>query len=220
MVQIETGLVDWTHDRSGGMTTDSLAVAATAFKYGLTSRWNLELDVAPYDGVRVDAGGLRAHDSGFGDLVARSKTRLTGGDGIQVAVTPSLKIPTASHNIGNGQWEAGLAVPIDYAFPATPLSITLGPEIDWLADDDGRGHHLSMVQVVGLGVQASAKLNLSAELWGQWNWDPAGMTRQATADVAAAYLVTNDLQLDAGANFGLNRQTPALELYSGVSVRF
>jgi hypothetical protein len=89
-----------------------------------------------------------------------------------------------------------------------------------VADSDGHGHHAAMAQVVGLGLQASEKLNLSAELWGQWDWDPAGTTRQATADVAAAYLVNKDFQLDVGANFGLNRNTPGLELYTGFSVRF
>jgi hypothetical protein len=44
--------------------------------------------------------------------------------------------------------------------------------------------------------------------------------RQASADGSAAYLVSNDVQLDAGANFGLNRNTPNIEIYSGVSVRF
>jgi hypothetical protein len=38
--------------------------------------------------------------------------------------------------------------------------------------------------------------------------------------VAAAYLVSIDFQWDGGANFGLNRYTPDLELYSGFSVRF
>jgi len=32
--------------------------------------------------------------------------------------------------------------------------------------------------------------------------------------------VTDDLQLDAGANFGLNRRSPDIELYAGVSKRF
>jgi len=30
----------------------------------------------------------------------------------------------------------------------------------------------------------------------------------------------NNVQVDAGANFGLNRQTPDVEVYCGVSVRF
>ena len=220
MVQIETGLADWTDDHSDGVTTQSLVIAATAFKYGLSDRWNLELDVAPYSWQRVSTGGLRQSHSSFGDLVVRSKYRLTSGNGIQVAIYPALKIPTAKRPIGNRRLEAGIAVPIDYSIPKTSFSVTAGPELDWLANNNGSGHHIAMVQVIGLGWQASSKLNLSGELWSQWNWDPSGTVQQATADATAAYLVNDNLQLDAGAYFGLNHATPDLELYSGISVRF
>ena len=220
MVQIESGLFDWVHDRSGGVTTEALALGATAFKYGVNDRWNIELDVAPYNEARVSGGGLHQSDSGFGDLFVRSKYRFTSGNGVQVAMNPAIKIPTAPASIGNRKWEAGIAFPIDYSIPNSPFGVTLGPEIDWLADNEGHGHHAAMAQVIGLGWQVNDKLNLSGELWGQWDWDPAGTSRQATADAAAAYLVSKDFQLDAGANFGLNRATPALELYSGFSVRF
>lgn len=220
MIQVETGLADWVHDRSDGLTTDALALGATALKYGLNDRWNIELDVAPYNWQRVRGGALSQSDTSFGDILIKSKYRFTSGDGVQVAMNPALKIPTADHEIGNGKWEAGVAFPIDYSIPKSPIGITLGPEIDWVADSDGHGHHVAMAQVIGLGLQASDKLNLSAELWGQWDWDPAGTTRQATADLAAAYLVNKNLQFDAGANFGLNPATPDLELYTGVSVRF
>ena len=220
MVQIETGLADWTHDRSGGVTTDALSLGSTALKYGLSDRWNVELDVSPYNSLRTRGGGLSESDSSIGDLFVRSKYRLTSGDGVQVAISPAVKIPTAARPIGNRRWEAGIAVPIDYSIPKSQFSVTLGPELDWLADNSGSGHHLAMAQVIAIGWQASPKLNLSGELWGQWDWEPAGTVRQTTADAAAAYLVNDDLQLDAGANFGLNRDTPDLELYTGISVRF
>ena len=220
MVQIETGLADWAHDDSGGVTTDALSLGSTAFKYGLSGRWNVELDISPYNSVRMRGGELSESDSGFGDLIVRSKYRLTSGDGVQVAIDPAVKIPTAARPIGNRRWEAGIAVPIDYSIPNSPISVTLGPELDWLADGTENGHHLAMTQVIGVGWQATSRLGVSGELWGQWNWDPTGTQRQATADVAAAYLVNNDLQLDAGANFGLNSNTPDLELYTGFSVRF
>ncbi len=188
MVQIESGLVDWTHDSSDGVRTDAFTLGATAFKYGLSGRWHVEIDIAPYTEVRLRGGGLRELDSSFGDLFVRSKYRLTSGDGVQVAMSPFVKIPTAKQPIGNRKVEAGIAFPIDYSIPKSPLSITLGPELDWLTDDDGCGHHASMVQVVGLGWQATPKRNLSAELWGQWNWDPAGTVKQATADAAVGYL--------------------------------
>ena len=92
--------------------------------------------------------------------------------------------------------------------------------MDWLANGDGGGHHAAIVQVVGLGLAATPRLTLGAELWGQWDWDPAGTGRQASADASVAYLVSNNVAIDGGANFGLNDQTPDAEVYTGVSVRF
>jgi hypothetical protein len=220
MVQIEMGLVDWSRDSSPGTRSDTLSLASTAIKYGLSDRWHVELDVAPYQALHVRSASLRTHDSSVGDLVVRSKYRMTRGDGVQVAFSPFVKIATASRPIGNRTWEAGVVLPIDVAIARSPLSVTFGPELDWLADDDGRGHHGAMAQVVALGWQLTDKLNLSGELWGQWNWDPAATVRQASADAAVAYLVGSNVQLDAGANIGLNRQTPDVEAYSGVSLRF
>jgi hypothetical protein len=71
-----------------------------------------------------------------------------------------------------------------------------------------------------LGIAVNKELSLSAEIWTAWDWDPAGTTRQASADGSIAYELSKNLQLDAGANFGLNRSTPDMELYTGVSVRF
>jgi hypothetical protein len=44
--------------------------------------------------------------------------------------------------------------------------------------------------------------------------------RQYAAGASAAFLAGKDVQLDAGANFGLNRRTPDVEFYAGVSKRF
>ena len=50
--------------------------------------------------------------------------------------------------------------------------------------------------------------------------DPAGTVSQYTFDLDAAWLADNDTQLDGGVNIGLNRATPNLEFYLGVSRRF
>jgi hypothetical protein len=44
--------------------------------------------------------------------------------------------------------------------------------------------------------------------------------RQYSFDLDAAWLADNDMQLDGGLNIGLNRATPDLEIYLGVSRRF
>ena len=219
--QVETGVADWTEQDGGGERDTSLAIGETTMKYGLTDRSNIEVDVAPWQHATSRFAGARESDSGFGDINLLFKELLTSPDApVQVAALPLVKIPTASHSLGNGKWEGGLLIPIAFAIPKTKLGIGLTPEIDWAADGDGEGHHAAMVQVVSLGWAANDRLNLSAELWGEWDWDPAGTTRQASADGSIAYLLSNNVQLDAGANLGLNRVTPDVELYGGFSIRF
>jgi outer membrane putative beta-barrel porin/alpha-amylase len=220
-LQVETGLADWTLQRGGGERDTSLAIGETTLRYGLTDHSDIEMDVTPWQRSTSRAADMHAAASGFGDLTLIYKHQLTRGDGgVQVSLYPFVKVPTAGRRLGNGKWEGGLLVPIDYGIGTSPFSINITPEIDWAADADGHGHHPAMVQVASLGWQATDRLNLSAELWGQWDWDPAGTTRQASADGSVAYLVSKLLQLDAGANFGLNRSTPDLELYAGISRRF
>jgi hypothetical protein len=219
--QVETGLADWTLDRNGGERDTSLVLGESTIKYGLTGDSDIELDAIPWQRATSRGPGFRETTSGFGDLSVSYKHGLTSSDAaLQVTLYPYVKIPTARRPLGNRKWEGGLLVPIDYSISKSPFSIGLTPELDWVADADGRGHHAAMVQVASLGWQVSPKLNLSAEMWGEWDWDPAGTTRQASADGSIAYLVTNDVQLDAGANFGLNRNTPDVELYGGISKRF
>jgi hypothetical protein len=219
--QLETGLADWAVQKDGGERDTSLAIGETTIKYGLSDRSNLEVDLTPWQRSTSRFGGVHESASGFGDVTILYKQQLTAaGASVQVAAMPFVKAPTAKHSLGNGKWEGGLLVPVGYSIPKTRLGIALTPEIDWVADGDGQGHHAAMAQVASLGWQATDKLNLSAEIWGAWDWDPDGTTRQASADGAIAYLLGNNVQIDAGANFGLNRATPDAELYGGVSVRF
>jgi hypothetical protein len=219
--QVETGLADWTLDRSGGERDTSLVLGETTMKYGLTDHSDIELDVTPWQRATSRGPSFRDSASGIGDLNVIYKHELTPNDAaLQVTLYPYVKIPTAKRPLGNREWEGGLLIPIGYSTGKSPFSIGLTPELDWVADADGRGHHAAMVQVASLGWQVSPRLNLSGEIWGQWDWDPAGTTRQASADGAVAYLLSNSVQLDAGANFGLNRVTPDVELYAGASKRF
>ena len=219
--QVETGFADWTLQKDGGERDSSLTIGETTIKYGLTDSTDIEVDVTPWQRSTSRFGGLSERASGIGDVNLIAKQRLSRADApVQVIAMPVMKIPTAKHSLGNGKWEAGLLVPVGYAIPGSPFSLALTPEIDWAADGDGRGHHAAMAQVAAVGWAASDRLNLSAELWGAWDWDRSGTTRQASADGSAAWLLGKDVQLDAGANFGLNRATPDVELYTGVAVRF
>ncbi len=219
--QLETGLADWSLQNIPGERDTTLVIGATSFKYGLTDRSDIEVAVTPWERVTSRTGSDRDSVSGFGDLVVSYKQQVTPANAaFQVTLLPMVKIPTAGHALGNGKWEGGLLLPIAYTIPKTSLSINLTPELDWAANAGGSGHHAAMTQVASLGFQINPKLSVAAELWGKWDWDPSGTIRQASADASVAYLASNNVQLDAGANFGLNRQTPDVEYYSGISVRF
>jgi hypothetical protein len=220
-LQIETGLADWSLQRASAARDSSLVVGETTVKYGLTARSDIEIDIAPWQRVTGRASGVRNRASGFGDITVAYKHRLTGDSvPVEIAALPFVKVPTAQRALGNGKWEAGLLMPIGYSIPSTRLSVGLTPELDRVADGDGRGHHTALAQVISLGWQAHDKLSLSGELWGQWDWDPAGTGKQYSVDGSIAYLVRDNLQIDGGANFGLNPQTPDVEIYTGVSTRF
>ena len=220
-LELDIGFADWSLQKNGEERETDLGIGDSEIRYGLTDRDEIAFEATSYLRNRDSGGGKASSHSGFGDLTAIYRHRLTADDApIELTLVPEVKIPTAKRSLGNGKWEGGLLIPIGYAIPKTPLSLAFTPEIDWVADADGHGHHAAMAQVASLGWQATDKLNLSAEIWGAWDWDPSGTTRQASADAAAAYLLSNSVQLDAGANFGLNRDTPDVELYAGVSKRF
>lgn len=218
VVQVETGLVDWTHDQSSGITTDSTVIGSTLIKYGLSDRMDVELGVTPLMTMHSTGGGT---DAGFGDMLLRVKYALTkDGSPVSVTLDPFIKIPTANHLFGNGKVEGGLTVPMSAPLGKSPFTLNLTPEVDWVANASGSGYHAAMIQVLGLGVAATKRLGFGAELWGQWDYDPSGTGKQASADGSVTYLINNDVQWDAGANFGLNDQTPDVEVYTGLSVRF
>jgi hypothetical protein len=206
MVQVETDLVDW--------TSDELDIGQTAVKAGITDRLHLELDLPAYVDVRHGPSGL-------GDSALALKYRLTKDSApVQFALRPFVKLPTARHALGNGKVEGGVAFLADSTFPGSPVGWDIAPEVDLVADADGSGYHLATTAAASAGVPLSTRLTLSAELWSAWDFDPAGTVRQYSIDGAVAYLLGRDVQIDAGANFGLNRNTPDVEIYSGVAVRF
>ncbi|WP_309662061.1 transporter [Sphingomonas sp.] len=218
--QLETGIADWSLTRQAG-TRDAVLILGSSFlKLGLSDTADLEVGVTPFVQATIKQAGSRSRVSGFGDVVVRYKHQLTDKDAdLQVAAIPFVKVPTAAHAIGNGKVEGGLAVPVGLALGG-PVTVTFGPEVDVLADADGSGRHFGLTNLVSLSVAVAPRVTVGGELWGNWNLDPAGTVKQASADAAIAYAASNALQLDLGANVGLNRQTPDIELYAGASILF
>jgi hypothetical protein len=215
--QIESDAADYTHDRSGGVTTDVGVIASTNVKSGVTDRLDLELNLTP---LQTQSVGGQGSASGIGDTVVRAKIALAQGVNA-VSLLPFVKLPSASHPLGNGAVEGGLVVPIALTLPAG-LTLTLNPEVDALKDSAGQGRHAAYVMAAGLSRALSATFTGSVELWGSQNQEPAGRVSQASFDLGLAWIPAKDqtLQLDGGLNLGLNSATPDAQVYVGVSHRF
>lgn len=218
--QLETDVVNWTRYDFEGTRTDAIFYTNPAIKYGLTSSSDVEVNIAPYETVRTrDATGVSSLH-GIGDLYLRVKQRLTAADAkAQFAIIPFLKVPTAKFGIGNGKVEGGL-VATGVITLSKEYSLTFTPEVDDIENGNLHGHHAQFVAALSLAKTLSSKLTANAEVWTSQNYDPLGTVRQYSFDGALAYVASSNLQFDLGVNVGLNRLTPGVQAYIGVSRRF
>lgn len=218
--QVEADIVNASFMHAGGVTTDTWLLFNPTLKYGLAPNLDIEANIAPVQILRVkDAAGKTTTETGAGDLFLRVKYQFLNTPGVQAAVIPYVKAPTARSGLGNGAWEGGLVAPVNVKLSSS-LNLAVQPELDALENGDGSGHHLAFSQDFSLGLSLPHNVTLFAEIWGQWDFDPAATQRQYSADVAAALGLGRDSQLDAGINFGLNRFTPGVAPYVGFSHRF
>jgi len=216
-LQAEVGLADAVFQRSGGLREDTYALAATELRLGLTRRVEVEASWSPavIDTVR---GGARRTGVGDAGLAVLGALTDLDGKGVAVSAQSFLTAPTASHGLGAGGWTGGARLPIAVAL-SDSVSLGLTPEVDVLRDAAGGGAHAAWASVANLS-RTVGPATLGAELWGEVEDEPAGTIRRASADLTAALAIGKSLQLDAGANLGLNRATPRAEVYVGVARRF
>ncbi len=220
--QLEADLLNVTFQRLDGVTTDTWLTFNPTLKYGLTKTLDLEVNIAPVEIVKIDAGPNADHTyTGVSDLFFRAKWEFlnTTGGVWQAAIIPYIKVPTARIPIGNGEVEGGVFLPVSYKIDNT-FSLTAQSEADDFLNASGHGYHANAAQTVSLAVSLPKNRTVFGELWGDWNFDPAREVNQYSADLAAAVLITPRLQLDGGVNVGLNRATPGVNVYIGISRKF
>jgi len=216
--QAELGVYDTSLQRRAGVTTDTAGAGSLLLKYGISANADLEAGVTLTQSLRVHDASGTVTTRGFGDLFLHAKYQPQMGGGLTLVFDPFIKLPTAGA-MGNGAVEGGLVLPLAYDL-GDGWSLAATPEADLLRDSSGAGYHLNTANVLGLGKSFANGLSLGAEVWTGQNDDPRGPQSQYSFDLDAAYLSDPDTQLDAGVNFGINRQTPDVEFYAGISRRF
>jgi hypothetical protein len=220
--QYEADIANGTFQHLDGVTTDTWLVVNPTLKYGLTPNLDVEANISPLEIVHThDTGGASETLAGVSDLYLRLKYEFlnTSGGNLQAAIIPYVKAPTARPGIGNGVVEGGAILPINYKLNDL-ITLTTVPEVDAYKDSTGGGRHLNTAQLINVAFSLPANFTAYGELWGDWNFDPAGTIHEYSADLALAYGISKYLQLDTGVNIGLNRETPGAQVYVGVSQKF
>lgn len=219
MWQLETDVGNFTRAANAGSSTDTLYFVNPSLKYGINSHTDIEVNWAPAIRARTTSDGERTTTTGAGDLYVRWKSNLYSGAVFSASLIPFIKAPTASQGMGNDRWEGGIALPMSAA-AGGGFTVTVGPELDSLADVDGRGNHLAISNLVNVAHPLTSTLSVAVEYWRQDNHEPSGYVMQESGDIAFTYVVNPDLQLDLGANMGLNSATPDHQVYLGLSCRW
>ena len=173
--------------------------------------------------AQQSTGALVANGHGFGDTILKIKIDLVGDDGgaFAMALVPYVKVPSAAPGLGNGVVEGGVALPMQINLPAD-FTLALQTEYDALKDANDSQRYANLVDIVNLSHPLpfiSKDLTASIELFSSIGTDPL-TPAVYTFDIGLAYLILPNVQLDAGANFGLSRASPDLNLYTGVTARF
>jgi hypothetical protein len=220
---LETGLVDWTRDSQPDSMTDTILAGDLLLRLGLGDTLEAQLGWTAYGHVRTwdRATGLVTRRTSTGDISLALRQNLLHPDGSHtaLAVMPFVTLPTGGAAIGTGSWTAGMLVPVSFELPAG-LALALTPEVDDAADQNDDHHHLAFGSVIGLSGSLTPQISATAELSGFRDEDPAGHRTEYLAGVSLTWQPRDDLQLDMGANLGLDRAAPGTELYFGIARRF
>lgn len=210
----------WTKDES---TLRATTVINPNLKLGITNWAELDVFLPFYNTLEVRSrnGGGRSRGFGFGDVLLGGKVNVFGNDGGDQALGAIgfVKLPTAGRGLGNNMVEYTLNLPFTTTLPRG-FSLTVEPAIGLLRNLYKQGYQADYQILVNLnhpiiGEAVTAALELALDFPGDHNIGP-----RHTVDPSLQWLVTPNLQLDAGIYIGLTKAAPDWNPYVGISFRY
>lgn len=219
-LQVELDAFSAGEARADGLLARSFSAATVNTKFGVSNRVDLQFVTPLFErSVEQPSVGSRQVRNGIGDLTVRAKINVYGNDGgaTALAVMPFIKLPSASEGLGNGFIEGGLIVPFALSLPAG-FGAGLMTEVDVLRREDAAAYGVHLVQSATVG----------RDLFG-----PVAAYVETVAETAPRHAsglrllgnggftigITDDVQFDGGANFGLSNGTERVRAFVGLSFR-
>jgi hypothetical protein len=222
-LSVETSLADWAHVSDTDTVTDTVLLGDLALRFGIGARAEARLAWTPFGHVRTRdrTTGSVASASGSGDITFGMKRNILdpGGDHLSIALLPSVTLPVGGEALGAGTWSAHLQLPMSLA-AGHGLSLLLTPEIDAAANGDGSSQHLAFGTAGGIAFSPVAHLNIALEAAIMHDQDPSGTSTKERAGASAGWMLSNNFQIDFGAEVGLNHAVGDHRFYLGIARQF
>lgn len=223
-LESDVTVFEYDHDRSGGahIHNETWTVPSLNLKAGLCNFSDLQVVLFPYNNARahdIGTGAVERH-SGFGDVLTRLKVNLWGNDGgaCAGAIMPYVKWPTSQDNLGNHAIEGGVIIPVSFELPAG-FSSAVMTQFDWVQDADSKDYHPEFVNSVTLAHDIVGDLGGFIEFYSLVSAE-SGTDWVGTFDFGLTYMITEDMQVDAGAYVGVTKTAPDIAPFIGFSYRY
>ncbi len=220
---VEVGLGDWTLDKNADERDDTFLTGDVLVRYGIADHAEVQVGWTSlgFSRTRDRASGSVDHATATGDVTLALRRNLVNpdGSGLSVALMPYISLPTGRSPIGGGDWGAGVLMPLSYEL-SDKWSLVSTSEVDAAVDEDGNGRHLAFGEAAGLSMKIGDAVTATAEYQITADHDPQGHSVAHLSGLSVGWQPSDDLQLDMGANAGLDRDAPDVEIYFGVSRRF
>ncbi len=228
-VQFETTLVGYTRSAPNQerAITDEFDFLTTNMRIGITNSAEIDLVWQPYGTVRTrQADPFRIfHQSGIGGLNLRAKVNLWGNDSFEkpgataFALLPFVSLPTDRHNGISPEFVAGgIIVPLSVKL-SEKWEVTLNGGIVHLREDVESRYHTEYLGSASFSYEWSEKFGTYYEIAGRFDTEnPRG--DPVVLGTGFTYRVSNNVQLDAGVNFGVTPAADRINPFIGLSCRF
>ncbi len=221
VLQIEFGYT-YTQNRDNGSETISHSLGEPLFRYGILADW-LEFRFAAFPTVeeRNPAGGPNDTTTGTEDLYLGFKIGLTPQEGIlpEMAILPQMTVPSGSSAFTNNQTLPGVNWLYSWAL-SDDLSVAGSTQFNRAVNDTGDAY-------TEWAQSATAASGTTEEVGGYLEWyglfphaASGGVKPEHYLNGGFTYLISNDVQFDIRAGYGLNDVADDVFIGSGFSVRF
>jgi len=222
--QIEYILLRYSYDagtfEGESFRRESWATGPLLLKAGLFNAVDVELSLEPFTVVRERFDTGTTTSRGFGDTTLRIKANLWGNDRGRsaLAVMPYVTFPTRDKELGESRTEAGFIFPFSLALTER-FVMDLTAKVGTLWNQEQHRYDTEFSQSILFGHFFYDKFFAYVEFFSSLT-TARPSAWEGTFDTGLSYLLTEDVQLNAGLNIGLTRSADDWSPFIGVAWRY